>query len=286
MSFGALESPWPRPGFAALLGACSSGSSNPGGSGCNVSDGLNVIFSPMYSAYDGVHTFQIPAVVDGVNQSLVNWSVSDTTKASIATDPITGGAMITVMGAGTITVTANLSGVCGISTLTIDSATPDQWDAGYQRYHDGIAPTDGGTGGGRGGFSFNPESQCIACHNPDATPTSGSPFTAVSHTPEQAGGFSDSDLIGIFTQGIVPDGGYFDDSIVPYEVWHNFHQWSMTTEEQQGIIVYLRSLTPAPQNGSANFGGHGGGFYDGGRGDYDGGRGNFDGGSGDGGDGG
>jgi hypothetical protein len=255
-------------GIAALLGACSSGSS-PGGNGsCVSTNDLDVIFSPMYSAYDGVHTFQIPAVVDGVNQSAVAWSVSDPTVASVATDPITGGAMITVLNSGSVTVTANLSGACGTSTLTIDSATADQWDAGYQRYHDGIPPeTDAG---GRG-FNFNPQAQCIACHNPDATPTPGSPFTAVSHTPEQAGGFSDSDLIGIFTMGIVPDGGYFDDSIIPYNAWHNFHQWSMTTAEQQGIIVYLRSLTPAPQNGSANFGGHGGGFYDGGHGNYDGG---------------
>jgi len=220
----------------------------------------------MYSAYDGVHTFQIPAVVNGVDQSQVTWSSSDASMVSLATDPITGGTMITVNGAGTTTITAQIGDVCGTSVLTIDSATTDAWDAGYSRYHDGVAaelPPD--AGGGGHGFNFNPQAACINCHNSDSTPTPGSPFTAVSHTPEQAGGFSDSDLKGIFLDGNVPDGGYFDSTIVPQEVWHSFHQWQMTDDEANGIIVYLRSLTPAPQSGTSNFGGHN---YDGGHGGH------------------
>jgi hypothetical protein len=46
----------------------------------------------------------------------------------------------------------------------------------------------------------------------------------------------------------------------------------MTPEQLTGIICYLRSLTPSPQNGTSNFGGHGG-FYDGGHGGFPGGGG-------------
>ena len=80
-------------------------------------------------------------------------------------------------------------------------------------------------------------------------------FTDVSHTPEQTGGFSDQQLLDIILRGDFPDGGYFDDMIVSYEAWHGFHRWTdITTDQQTGIITYLRSLTPADQKGQVNFG--------------------------------
>jgi hypothetical protein len=76
----------------------------------------------------------------------------------------------------------------------------------------------------------------------------------VQHTPEQTGGFSDDDLINIFQNGVVPKGGYFDDTIVSYAMWQSFHKWNVG-DTPQNMVVYLRSLTPAAQTGSANFGG-------------------------------
>jgi hypothetical protein len=50
-----------------------------------------------------------------------------------------------------------------------------------------------------------------------------------------------------------------------YEQWSHLHQWTdITSDELPGIICYLRSLTPAPQNGTSNFGGGGGHHHDGG----------------------
>ena len=94
---------------------------------------------------------------------------------------------------------------------------------------------------------------CTNCHGETAT---NSAFTDVSHTPEQTGGFSDQDLLNIILHGDFPDGGYFDPSIVAYKAWHAFHQWddiSADGGQQLGIITYLRSLTPEPQKGEANF---------------------------------
>jgi hypothetical protein len=272
----------------ASLGCGSSATSDAGGSGPNCSGGnpLEIYFDPMYSANDGVHTFQIPAIVGGVASEAVAWYSSDPSKVQLTPNPALGGVMITTEGAGTVTITANTGDVCGTAVLTITSNTPDDWDAGYWRYNDGIT-LDGGQrslfGGPDGGE--NTMIQCTTCHGP----TADGPYSDVAHTPEQTGGFSDSDLTNIITMGQVPgwtctgtgrnqtatesgDAGYFDPTIVPYCEWQSFHQWSMTPEQLTGIICYLRSLTPSPQNGTSNFGGHGG-FYDGGHGGFPGGGG-------------
>jgi len=299
--------------------ACSSSSGGPG-TGFGNNDGstgggeggvqttcanptLNIVFSPMYSAYipgSTMHTFQIPAILD--DGSMATWSVSDPTKAQLATQTFDGdpGVMITVQGTGMIQVIATKSGgACGTSTLNITSATENDWQNGNTRYNDGVSlhlgPGDGGFmrpegGFGEGGF-MRPEggmgggqndsgcgiveieggTACTNCHGA----TGMTLFTDVAHTPEQTGGFSDEDLINIIVYGNVPDGGYFDPAVIiagcdggtcaqrAYNEWHRIHQWcDITSDEYTGIVTYLRSLTPAPQNGTSNFGGH---HRDGGR---------------------
>jgi hypothetical protein len=149
----------------------------------------------------------------------------------------------------------------------------------------GMGMGDGGGGGGvrfrtsDGGSFFERDggTACTNCHGPTAVGPNN-PYQNVSHTPEQTGGFSDSDLVMIFTQGILPDGGYFDPAVIltncdggpactqaAYATWHSFHQWSdITPDQYPGIIVYLRSLQPESQNGTSNFGGGGGRRRDGG----------------------
>src|SRR5579872_5628278 len=93
---------------------------------------------------------------------------------------------------------------------------------------------------------------CTNCHGETAT---NGPFTDVSHTPEQTGGFSDDEILNIVLHGTFPEGGYFDPTIAPYAAWQNFHRWAdIQPDQQRGIITYLRSLTPAPQKGQVNFG--------------------------------
>jgi hypothetical protein len=263
-------------GSVAAMGACP----NPT---------IKIAFTPMYSAFipgSTAHTFQIPAVTDDGNQA--TWTVSDSTQAQLVPQMFgtLPGVMITVQGAGTgtpgeITVVATESdGSCGISVLTITSSTENDWTIGNMRYNDGVSlslMTDGGGmrfGGPRttdGGSFFERDggTACTNCHGPTAT---AGPYKDVSHTPEQTGGFSDQELIGIITQGEIPDGGYFDPAVLiascdgganctqrAFQLWHSFHQWAdITSDQYPGIIVYLRSLQPQTQNGSpANFGGGG-----------------------------
>ncbi|HVZ73646.1 MAG TPA: hypothetical protein VHJ20_14805 [Polyangia bacterium] len=217
--------------------------------GCAAS-ALQILFNPMYSAYDGVHTFQIPAVVNGLDPTEVeiSWSASDPSMVALEPDPSTGGVMITTQKAGMVTIYAQAGGLCGAAPLTITAATPAQWMAGSMRYNSGVIVNNlGQTRRADGGL----EAECTSCHGDTAA---NGPFKTVQHTPEQTGGFSDADLINIVQNGTVPKGGYFDDSIVSYAAWQTFHKWDVG-DDPQAIVVYLRSLVPAAQTGTSNFGG-------------------------------
>jgi hypothetical protein len=145
---------------------------------------------------------------------------------------------------------------------------------GSARYTSGqvltIGPGGGGLGGGPGGMMGTRDVACTSCHGDTAT---GAQFKTVSHTPMQTAGFSDDQLIKIFTAGVLPEGAYFDDEIVSRQQWSQFHRWTMTPEQAPAMVLYLRSLTPESQKGTrADFGGRvmrpdGGGGGGGGRGD-------------------
>ncbi len=265
---------------AATFAACSgSGASDAGAISSCADPTLEVYFSPMYSAYDGQHQFQIPSIVSGIQPTAIAWYASDTSKVSLTPDKTVGGVMITTKASGTVEILPSAGGLCGDSTLAITANTPDDWQAGNARYNDGIDLRDGGRFGGLYGCDGGECNTiaCTTCHGATAT----GPFVDVAHTPQQTGGFSDSDLGNIIRNGEVPgwscypdggggygpyagmwagsapDAGYFDDSIVPYCQWSHFHRWVMSDSELTGVICYLRSLTPAPQAGKADFGGHG-----------------------------
>jgi hypothetical protein len=227
---------------------------------------ITVEFEPMYSAYDGVHLFQVPATVVSIDPEAITWSLSDPEIANLSIVP--NGVMLTIQKAGTATLIATAGTICGSSELTVTEFDPEQWEIGSARYNSGEVLTrpGGGPGGPGGGLmpSGEPsEAACTSCHGESAT---DGLFTTVAHTPGQTGGFSDDELIGIITEADLPEGAYFDESIVQKEIWQMFHRWKMEGEQRQGIIAYLRSLTPTAQTGEFNFGNlrPDGGFPDGG----------------------
>ena len=208
----------------------------------------------MYSAFGGKHTFQVPALVVG-SDAQVTWS-ADSSMVGMQTDvERPNEVLITVLKAGAVVINVRSSdGKCGSSLLTITAGLESDWEIGSARYNNGISLHLSGAATGSG----SPLEQggggpaCTSCHGETAT---NGPFTNVSHTPEQTGGFSDDDLLNIILRGEFPDGGNFDPSIVPYPAWQNFHRWTdITPDQQKGIVVYLRSLTPASQKGAVNFG--------------------------------
>jgi hypothetical protein len=259
---------------------------------CGTPDGLSIKFNPMYSGFDGIHMYQVPSFVAGVDPGSVTWGSSDPTMVSF--QPYVSGIMITTKKAGDVTIVATSGTMCGTAPLHITQFTADDWNAGNARYNSGgalnfcfegglpfdagdfdgnlsgfdgnFAGFDGAAAFGDGGNCMNlpanftnpfecapPPPACTNCHGAvgNAKIYGISLFVDVSHTPEQTGGFSDDDLVNVFVHGTVPPGGYFDNNIICYPNWHQFHTWwdINTPAEQKGVVSYLRSLPPQEQLG-------------------------------------
>lgn len=249
-------------GGAASPSTSAGGGGSSGGGACQSQD-LPLYFSPMYSAYDGgTHTFQVPAIANGVSGAAVTWTASDPTMVAFENDDATGGVIITTMKAGTVTIQAKAGTRCGTSLLTITQATPADWDAGNKRYNSGfplpniMAPAGGApmlpADGSNPLEVAGAPPACTNCHGETAT---SSVFRTVSHTPQQTGGFSDDELTAVFMSGVIPAGGYYDSTIIPQQIWQYFHKWTDITDAQtkKGVLIYLRALTPKPQGGKIDF---------------------------------
>jgi hypothetical protein len=241
----------------------SAGSGNASGSPSTTScaNNLTIAFAPdMYSAFipNSSHTFQLPVIAQGVSNASVTWSAADPSMVKI--DPgadVSGATLLTMQGSGdTVIYGKTDSGLCGSSKLHITAATDDQWNAGNMRYNSGNPlpkfTTDGGIPNIMG-YVIDPPGMPPACTNCHGDTATNNTFKTVSHTPEQTGGFSDAQLIQIFTMGAVPMDGYFDQQVIPQFIWSFFHKWTdITGDQAQGVVVYLRSLPPKPQNGTTD----------------------------------
>jgi hypothetical protein len=254
-------------------------------------ESLALTFSPMYSAYEPEHDYKVPVVAAtmakvkfrALDPSLVDVSRTSDNSAMLTMKKAGDTTIIAELEDG--------SGVWGRSALHIAQATPELWKLGETRYENGVVAfetpeggfmlpplpeggfpglmfVDGGLVIPDGGFMFprfdggtmfmaNPESACTYCHKPDGAGSNGGPgplaMLDVEHTPTQIGGYSDQELINIFTHGMKPEG-------VPMRVamgrlaqtWSTTHQWKMEEEAIAGIVVYIRSLQPKAQ-GTVDF---------------------------------
>lgn len=237
----------------AALAACSMQPAGAGTSESAASEGeeLEILFPEMYSAFDGEHAFKIPAKVDGVKK--LKWSIEDKEMADldVQTD---GSVLITVRKAGKTNIVAKAGGLVGKAPLEVTEAEADDWKNGNDRYNNGVTWKRGGGGGGGdagGGGRRQPPDPNMACTNCHAAGKSD----PVQHTPMQTAGYTDDEIIAIFTKGKKPEG--VAQRIMPVEKWSKIHQWKMEPEETKGLVVYLRSLEPKSQ-GPVDFGGRGG----------------------------
>lgn len=232
-------------------------------------EALDLVYSPMYSAYDGDHLFQVPCYVNGVSVEVEDWQAIPSDAVSF--DPWTSedgtqGVLITVQRhEPTVTIAASSGDIGARAELHITNATPDQWEIGQERYKNGaefdfmeatrlmrmmFSPDDFEVMDGMVTFVGDPEKfggsptdlRCDSCH------TQGAENFQVQHTPTQAARFSDDELRTIFTKGMKPEG--VDFRVLPPFVqsfYQYFHTWQVTEEQVDGLIVYLRSLTPEGQ---------------------------------------
>jgi len=207
---------------------------------------LNIAFSPMYSGYDGVHTYQVPATINNTDGP-VTWTASDKSMVDLVPDANGIDVMITTKKAGKVTIQAVAGDAMGKSTLTIESFTADQWAAGMNRYTTGDIVTVNQAFHHMG----SKNAMCAGCHSDQPN----SP--AIEHTPEQTGGYTDDQLTNIFMNGVLPTQDQSNSLFVSPMFFMTFHTWTLSSpDEMLGLVAYLRSLAPKSQ-GSIDFGGGG-----------------------------
>jgi len=215
-----------------------------------VGDDLTLLFTPMYSAYDGgKHKFTLPAIVQG-GLSGIKWTARPADGVDFEPDSDTGGVRITTRKAGDILIIARAGKLSGSSMLHVTDSTPELWEIGENRYNNEIPfpdfmLPDAGPDGGMPmidpmGLMIPDNLSCHNCHSATATALD------VEHTPQQTGGYSDDDLIKIFTMGMKPPGAKFHTPF-PETLYMRFHTWEATDDEKLGLVTYLRSLTPKSQ---------------------------------------
>jgi hypothetical protein len=201
---------------------------------------LTVLPSPGYTGFDGTHTFQIPFIVKG--KTGATWTVDK--PALVDLKETAEGLTVTAKGAGTVTLTATSGTEFGQSSLTISQYAASDWDIGDKRYNasagvfpDGGIPNDPAAAMN---IMLNKDGACTTCHGATAS------ILKVQHTPQQTGGYSDAELVTIFTMGMKPAGAV-QHTAIPAYFWGMFHAWNATDDQKRGLTVYLRALTPTSQ---------------------------------------
>jgi len=257
--------------LCAALAACG-GDTEADATPCNpLANGIE--FTPMYSAFGGSHSYSVMPFLpsadpnskdaDPILVSTIHWEVDEKFVSKEAFPDIPGAIKLTTRAAGIakLHVTAkSASGaqvVCQSDSLNISRASDEDWDKGDARYNSGPQPhiadvsinpevADSDAGAHSCGLANDPQpdlpknAACTGCHDgPDSVP----------HSPLQTAGYSDEQLIAIFTQAQKPAGYTYNSALLkklpePDCIYARFHTWSVDQDTQRGLVLKLRSLSP------------------------------------------
>jgi hypothetical protein len=223
------------------------------GTGNTSDDTLAFRHSPIYSAFVPNHEATVPVTLkdSSLRGMGVKFTSSDPSIATV-TDTASGG-LVTVKKEGTVTIKASLNGETGSTKLTITKFTEEQWMAGQARYSKTEQALTNPSGGSisplllQNPANRNANGACNTCHTAQAK------TLKIENTPTQIAGYSDKELITIFTMGMKPEG-VAQSSMVPSYAWGMFHEWEVTEEEKQGLIAFLRTQTPKDNPGMIDYG--------------------------------
>ena len=189
--------------------------------------GLGILtFMPetSYSGHDGTHDFIVPVAVYDSGDDLTV-TADDPSAAEVVPKQLTNPVrpdgttdngkyfFVTVKKPGTITLTASSGGKSVQSTITVTEYSTARWAAGEARYKNG-------SGG---------EPACTECH------VNGQ---AIDHSPAALATATDEKIAVVITTGISTSG-------FPIKINNEpGHRWTVTDEERDGLVTYLRSLEP------------------------------------------
>jgi hypothetical protein len=216
-----------------------------------------ISFDPMFSAFDGTHDYAVTPSIpsadastdkDPLLASSIKWELDGAFVKREEFPDLPAAIKLTTKKAGQTTVGVTMKTLSGTALrskawLTISQAKASEWDAGDARYNneemklEKLPMTTCGLV-----LPMDPPRSCSSCH----TPLSGIAF---EHTPTQTAGYSDDQLVKIFTGGAKPAGGTFNSPFLraapmPDCIYNEFHTWEMSDEEKKGVVWKLRSLSP------------------------------------------
>lgn len=250
---GSDSEPEPAPG-----GGDDAGTEQPSDTGDETGQTgtLQLTYSPMYSAYveGDMHEAQVPVMLKdpSLRGKGAKFTSSDESIA-VVTDTEEGG-MVTVKKDGMVTINAELDGETGQAKLIIKKYTEAQWMAGQARFSRSDLAIVPAMPGGKihllalaSGGSINKEGACNTCHTEQAK------TLKIQNTPQQIAGYSDEDLITIFTMGMKPADAA-QKSMIPPLAWGRFHSWTVAEEDRDGLIAFLRTQSPKPNPAEIDYG--------------------------------
>jgi hypothetical protein len=203
---------------------------------------LQLTYSPMYSSFVEGHESKLPVMLDPRYRNMgAKFSSSDPAIAVVADTP--DGAMITVKREGTVKIRAALAGETGVARLVITKYTEAQWRTGQARYakqERALNLADGGAM--RPPLVVLPpvidnNGGCNTCHAAEAS------VYHIEDSPQQTAGYNDRDLITIMTMGRKPEWAQ-ENRNSPSFLWGMNHSWTISAEEEQGLIAFLRTKRP------------------------------------------
>lgn len=233
-------------------------------------DGL-VQFSPMYSAFDGTHEYQVTPSVpsaapgthasDPVLASTLAWQVDETYVKLEPFPDLPGAVLLTTKKPGTTTVKVvarTLSGVKvrGEAALIISDARLADWDRGEVLYNSGAPAKASLSNGGMTGSAacglpssvgnvLPKDIVCANCHN------SNDAELNVQLTPTQTASYSDAALLEIVSQGTRPARTGFQSQFfrmvpMPDCVFKAMHAVESDPKTLNGLVLRMRSIAPKP----------------------------------------
>jgi hypothetical protein len=173
--------------------------------------------------------------------------------ATATVEDTNDGATVTIKKAGKVTIKGVLGEDSGSVAINIKGYTQAQWEAGKARFSKTELalvpknPTDEinllvlANGGTR-----NANGACNTCHTAQAKTLN------IENNPVQIAGYTDDDIVTIYTMGKKPEGATMKSAIPPF-AWGMFHAWTVSPEEKDGLIAYLRTQ-PLKANGVIDYG--------------------------------
>lgn len=220
---------------------------------------LRLVYDPMYAALVEGHPAQLPVTLHRsyANRQNARYSSADPSIAEVV--PTTEGAMITAKKEGKVSILVELDTRRGSAVLTIKKYTEAEWLRGEARYNAPSRALSSADGGRPRAIDLitspstrNASGACSTCHSAKAE------ILNIEDTPMQTAGYSDEELLAIITKGQRPD--WVERPMSPQFAWGEKHAWTVSDEDQRGLIAYLRTKEPKPQP-STGGGGGGGGLY-------------------------